>query len=356
VLDEIIVISPELNPGRGGLSDYTLRLAEEWAGRADVRFIIPESLGHRAAALREKLPASGGKVLLQYSAYGFDRLGYPRWLLRALTDWRKTSGGLLVLMFHEIWTFWPVLNKNYLVQKFHRSEIRKLVSVADVIFTSTPSQAEHLREFTSAVQVLPVGSNIRRTARTDDARHAGLAVLFGLQRSRIKALREMQTELKSLAAAGLIKKVTSFGEGKTTEGEQEERGLLSELRLQEGFEQAGALPEAEVSGLLGRASFGLSAQDELSFNKSGTFMAYAAHELNILSLYADVVGPEPLCWLTHPGELWRGLTTDELKSRAQNLRSWQEGTSSWPQIAERFAEGLQLGATSPAGRAGVGSE
>ena len=35
----------------------------------------------------------GGKVLLQYSAYGFDRLGYPRWLIKGVLDWKKESQG-----------------------------------------------------------------------------------------------------------------------------------------------------------------------------------------------------------------------------------------------------------------------
>src|SRR5215218_6745323 len=128
--EEVIIIVPELREGAGGLADYTLRLTEQWRTVAPVRFLVPssadfstgagqsvEEIGRSAEELREKLPARGGKVLLQYSAYGFDSHGYPRWLLRTLTDWKERAAGLLVVMFHEIWGLWPLLNTNYLLQR-----------------------------------------------------------------------------------------------------------------------------------------------------------------------------------------------------------------------------------------------
>jgi hypothetical protein len=125
--DEVVIITPELAPGAGGVADYTLRLVEEWGDRVAPRFVLPNDIERN---LRDKLPSSGGKILLQYSAYGFNRLGYPRRLLRTLTDWKKTTGGLLVVMFHEIWAFWPLLNKNRFVQRMHRADIGRLLREA----------------------------------------------------------------------------------------------------------------------------------------------------------------------------------------------------------------------------------
>ena len=104
-----------------------------------------------------------GKVLVQYSAYGFDRYGYPRWLIEALLEWKKETQGILAIMFHEIWAFWPVWNKNYLLQQLHRRDLRRLLRVTDAVFTSTSSQAAHLTALSPRcpIQVLPVGSNIR---------------------------------------------------------------------------------------------------------------------------------------------------------------------------------------------------
>ena len=51
-----------------------------------------------------------------------------------------------------------------LLQQLHRRDLRKLLQVADVVFTSTASQAEHLTALSPRcpIEVLPVGSNIRR--------------------------------------------------------------------------------------------------------------------------------------------------------------------------------------------------
>lgn len=312
--DEIVIIAPELKAGSGGVADYTLRLVEEWGERVQVRFLLPADVER----LLEKLPDNGGKVLLQYSAYGFDRLGYPRKLLHTLRDWKRSSGGALVIMFHEIWAFWPWLNKNRFVQWLHRADLGRLIAVADAVFASTPSQVEHLRGLGSArdIQVLPVGSNISPTGLPGGVRKAGLAVLFGLPSSRARARQIMQHDLDALLADGRLTEIAEVG-GDTT-------------------------PEAEISALLSRASFGISAQDPLSLTKSGTFMAYAAHGLNILSPYADPLAAEPLCWLTSPHELRARLSPDELLKRAESLRRWQERTASWPEIAARFAAALNF--------------
>jgi hypothetical protein len=356
VIDETAIISPELS---GGVGDYTGRLLENLPRIEGLRLIVPK-IGNRPASsfgqypveetdstaqgLREKLPARGGKVLVQYSAYGFDRFGYPHWLIKALLDWKKEPGGTLAIMFHEIWTFWPVWNKNYFLQRLHRRGLRKLLQVANAVFTSTSSQAEHLNALSprSAVQTLPVGSNIRRVQADDEAREPGLAVLFGLQHSRIRTLRRMRTELKSLGAARKVRKIVTAGSGGSREGNEEELALLLEFELIDSFDQRGPLPEEKISGLLSSCEFAISAQDELSITKSGTFMAAAAHGANILSCYANASKPEPLSLLTSPNELIDGVSADELLSRGERLRHWQERTSAWPHIAAEITRALKL--------------
>jgi hypothetical protein len=346
--DEIVIISPESTPGAGGVGDYTLKLLAHWPSLPNLRLLTPKvSRGRGTDAILKQLPATSGKMLVQYSAYGFDRAGYPRDLIRALIDWKTKAGGLLVIMFHEIWGFWPILNKNFIVQFFHRRLIKQLLDCADVVFTSTSSQAGHLRALTprTRVHVLPVGSNIRHDEDTDPRRKPGWAVLFGLQSARIRALRKMQRSLSSLAAAGRITKIITVGAN--GDGDNEECGLLSGFRLAEGFEQRGPRPEREISELLLTAPFGISGLDELSYSKSGTFMAYAAHGLNIVAACADRSKEEPLCWLIAPHELLQGVSEGELKLRAERLRAWQKRTSSWQIIAAKFADALQLGERSP---------
>jgi hypothetical protein len=335
--DQLIVVVPEYEPGRGGVGDYTLRLLEQLPGREQIRLLVPP--GGMA-----QLPGSGGRVLLQYSAYGFDRLGFPRDLIRGLIDWKNQTRGRLVVMFHEIWTFWPVTNKNFFVQLLHRHAIKRLLQHSDVAFTSTASQAQHLRGLSPGVSidVLPVGSNIRPGANIDFPRKPGWAILFGLQRARIRALQKMHASLKALAAAKQITKVISVGASSGSQGDAEERALLGNLPLAEGFEQRGAQSEEGISEMLATAAFGIFGQGELSYGKSGTFMAYAAHGLNILADCADAFKPEPLCWLVAPHEVLDGIAATDLQTRAERLRAWQEQTSSWDRIGARVAEALQL--------------
>lgn len=356
--DEIVIVTPEIAPGCGGVADYTLRLVEH-LNAPNARFLVPATAGSqnitsnsqvelvvpRAKALLAKLPASGGKVLVQYSAYGFDRFGYPAWLINALLDWKRNSHGLLVVMFHEIWAFWPVLNKNYVLQWLHRRKIRQLLTVADAVLTSTKSQAEHLAAVSSnkiAIEVVPVGSNISCAASPNSIRDQALAVLFGLQGARIRTLQSMREDLGLIAAARKILKIVTFGAGGTTQGDRHERSLLSDLRLADGFEQRGPLAEEQVSRLLLSAPFALSGLDPLSLSKSCSFMACAAHGVNVISPVAGLTEDEPACWLVSPKELIAGLSEIELDARAQHLREWQERTGSWPQIANKFRAALQF--------------
>lgn len=346
---ELVVICPEL--GTGGVGDYTLRVAEQWSA-VRPRFLVAKTgtqlTNYHVEQLGSTLPPAD-RILLQYSAYGFHRYGYPRKLLRALVEWKRETRGVLVIMFHEIWTFWPLLNKNRPLQWLHRRDIGALTRSADAVFTSTRSQAEHLRVASgrAEVTVLPVGSNIRPTAELGGEKQRGVAVLFGLQGSRIAALRKMHEHLRSLAAGGVITKLITIGGGNNPAGDTEEQQLARELQLREAAEFRGALPEEAVSQLLANASFALSAQDELSVTKSGTFIAYAAHGLNIISPYAAASAPEPLCWGSHPAELRDGIADAELRARAESLRAWHERTCSWPRIAEEFARALRLEVPQP---------
>ncbi len=326
---ETIIVTPEIERGAGGVADYTLRLLEEWGGRFPVRVLVPK----RDSAL--SLPESGGRVLVQYSAYGFDRRGYPRRLLRELLDWRKRTGGCLVVMVHEIWSLCAPWNRNFLRQQLHRRALLRLVAAADATFTTTTDQARRLG---SSAEFLPVGTTIGVHPGAEGSRAPGAAVLFGLQGSRLRALRTMHQDLHALAAAGRLARLTTCGAGL----DPEETRLLRALPLADGFAQRGALPEVEVSRELAGASFGVLGLDALSLTKSGTFMAYAAHGLNVLSLAAQPTGPAPLCWLTHPEEWLAGIADEEQRARAEKLRAWQEATASWPRIAARFAGALKL--------------
>ncbi len=364
----ITIITPELPPTRGGLADYTEQLVFHWPGQPDFEFIVPKNSGatsgkfcghpvahvprHRSA-LATALPSDGGAVLVQYSAYGFDRFGYPRWLVDGLLDWKQKTNGRLGIMFHEIWTFWPWWNKNSIVQLLHRRALGKLLASADAVFTTTSSQAAHLSALVPGceVRLLPVGANIvPAAAGKSESRDRGTAVLFGMQGTRIRALLEMKSSLQELAKTQRLQRILALGAVGSAERDEEERRLLEAIALPSGFQQLGAKSAPEISTILATAEFGIAAQDPLSYSKSGTFMAYAAHGLNILSNHADASAPEPSCLLTSTNELKRGVDATELDERGRKLQAWYDRTASWPQIAQEFARALQAPATAGAGK------
>ncbi len=338
VSQPVTILSPELPPTIGGLADYTAHLIANWPGAQEFDVMIP-----RRETFRANLPTQNGTVLLQYSAYGFDRYGYPRWLLDALLDWKRKSDGRLCVMFHEIWTFWPWWNKNFVIQMFHRRAITRLLRAADAVFTTTASQADYLSRLAPGcnVRVLPVGANVVPTAAPPTSRERGMAVLFGMQGTRVRALRETAGDWRALVPSGRIERIVAVGGGTLNALDAEEKALLEALQLRSGFRQLGAKNAREVSAILASAEFGIAAQDPLSYTKSGTFMAYAAHGLNILSKHAAPAAKEPTCLLTSPAELSVGLADVELHRRGQKLRAWYERTASWPQIAQEFARAVR---------------
>jgi len=291
-------------------------------------------------------------VLVQYSAYGYDDSGVPKEFIEALVRWK--SGAVdrrMVVMFHEVWTFLRPWNRSYMAQRHHRRLIGKLAQSADCVFTSTESQATHLKLVSgrSDIGTLPVGSNVP-VSRIKVPREEGTAVLLGLEASRMRVLRTLATELRDLATANRITRLETVGGRNSPQGLAEEKALLSSLSLRDGFTQLGQRADEEVANLFARASFAVSTQDPLSYTKSGTLMAYAEHGLNVISSFANPDAGEPSSLFISPRELVHGIMRTELDDRANRLRAWQARTASWPAIAARFLDALGIDNLRPVSR------
>ena len=352
----LVIITPGIVAGSGGVADHTLALLREWSPLQNLTLLVATSgkvahqwsetvrpLDQTSDAIFAQLPSNGGRVFVQYSAYGFNRFGYPRDLIRALVQWKKRAGRQLVIMFHEIWTFWPFTNKNFIIQQLHRRALRQLIKVCDSVFTTTSSQAEYLRRLNNAsVHVVPAGSNVPRQSSNGATRTDKWAALFGLQNTRVRALEHMRKSLTALGAANQITRIICLGSGTDTNMARREREMLSRLNLSEGFAQHGTLDPDDVSEVLNSVSFGVFGQNELSCTKSGSFMAYAAHQLCVLADFANPSKPPPVCWLVAPNEILSGIEPRELQRRAECLRMWQEQNCSWKVIANKIGSVLAI--------------
>ena len=104
---------------------------------------------------------------------------------------------------------------------------------------------------------------------------------------------------------------------------------------QEMIVRHGALDGTRVSQLLHRAQFALTTVDEATWSKSTTFMAYADHGCNIVSLATSP--NEPLCWTIPADEV--GIINDsELRRRADAMQRWYESHADWRIIAAKISE------------------
>lgn len=360
----IVVVAPQLPPITCGVGDYTFNLTSAWSNTSEFHYLV----AHGAAQSKAQYPnfsinafdcnkesfltklaeLSPSHLLIQYSGYGFHPLGCPVWLADALTNWRRQKNGKLVIMFHELWSLSPWWSKHFIIKQVHRLSIRRLVSLADHIFTSTQDYVECLQHFSpqAPVSLLPVGSNILplSTGRSCP-QQPGTFVLFGMQGTRVRALRELKEDLTKLHCSKLLEKLTLVGGGSNDKSVIEEKKLLESTLPHTAYSHIGVVSSQEVSNILWQAEFGISCQSWRSFTKSGSFMAYAAHGLNILSPHATrQESHKPFCWLTHPRELatQSDILNTTLLERSRQLQSWYRQHADWSKIAQTFKQAFEV--------------
>jgi len=288
----------------------------------------------------------GDDVLVQYSGFGFDPKGCPRWMPDVLAAWKlKKKGRRVAIMFHELWTKRPLWDPRVVRSWRHRYSIGRLIKLSSAVYTNTEGYAGWLRALNPrvSVSVIPVGCNVQVQTIADLAsRERGLLVVFGKQGTRMLALHTMKESLARLAQAGRLNQLLIVGG--SPDGAQTELSFARQFLPEEKLGATGFMDDEALSELLARAEFGVSGQDWLSVEKSTTFMAYAAHGLNILSPYAGTDERAPFNWLTGVDEL---LTDDmqmeqKLRDRSRSLREWYESTASWSAIATKMSAGLRI--------------
>lgn len=357
-LTPIVTILPQLPPTVCGVGDYTTRLLTEWNeperfhflllnGVDETRALNPELAVTRIEAQKASLLAAlrshrDADVLLQYIPYGLDSRGCPLWVIDAVEEWHKNkpSGRRLVVMFHELWALLPWWRRQFWTQRQHKAGIKRLLEVTDTVFTNTEGYAQWIRDLMPGKEVLvaPVGTNIVPSADDEPVqREEGSWVLFGRQGTRIYALRQLGPELKALYEQGRLKKLTTMGGGNAALQAAEDEAVRACLPA-DAVNACGFVDEVEASRMLSRAELGVSCQTWSSVTKSTTFMAYAAHGLNILSPFAGSEPRAPFNWLTSAKELRenRPELPVLLDERSAQLREWHRQHASWPEIMAKF--------------------
>jgi hypothetical protein len=284
----LIQVVPQLKPGRCGVTDHAIPLANELrsAFGIDSAFVVlnsnercdlpyeviycePAQLLASCAAHSNGRPAA---VLAHVSGYGYSSDGAPALLADALAAVSADGRYPIAAFFHEIsasgapWTaaFWHS----------HRQQnaIRKIAEVCDLVVTNLAVHADWLERETSRkpgtpIRVLPVLSTIGETReRIPLAARSRAMAVFGLPGTRRRAFREL-SRLAALLRALEITEIVDIGAG--TGFPDTIDGIPVHHR--------GELSSRELAAELSHVAFGFLSYPANCLAKSSIFAAYCAH-------------------------------------------------------------------------------
>jgi hypothetical protein len=212
---------------------------------------------------------------------------------------------------------------------------RALAEQATTTITNSPHHATVLNRWTlrSAVQWMPVPSNIPAPAEPAGQTRDGEFVIFGLPYTRLQTLREFADAIRSWHQSGRLTRLHLIGPRDFKFSPQSD-ALLAQMLPRDAVVEHGELEPAEVSHRLLEAEFCLSSSNELTWSKSGTFMAYAAHGCRVIAPQSFT--SKPLQFTTAPNEV-AGISTEAAKAKGGELRRWYMQNAEWALIASRVA-------------------
>ncbi|TLD68424.1 glycosyltransferase family 4 protein [Phragmitibacter flavus] len=357
---ELIIISTPLPPRPCGIGGYTAMLGRYWPEDTRVFHLVDaeaqESARHlglgnilqmertKRSMLQQLNKHPDADILLQYAGRAYDRLGCPFWLLGALREWRRRHPERrLTVFFHELWGEVPWTSKFALTEAASRWISKRLMRLADGVVTNTPHHAARLQRAFGGemMDCVPVGSNILPALdgfpRFEERAKGEFAVLTAPY-GRVQLFREMGEALRKLADKGLLKQVHIIGPSDPRWAAEEKR-LLKDFLPGGQVKMHGILAADKVSELLSHCAFALLAQPVESLMKSTAFMAFASHQMVVVSSRHDDSGEVPQEFLVKPEVLWERDGNDGfLASKAKGLHEWYQEHASWGRIAGRVAK------------------
>jgi hypothetical protein len=295
----IIQIVPEIAPGASGVGDYALGIARALRKhhglntlfvvvKGDTDAVIVEDdfpivrlSGNKSEYLAQELVAvtpHNEPVLVQYSGYGYDKHGVPRWLIEGLRRWKTGSNcRRVVTMFHELYAkSWP-WRRAFWHTRQQQLLACELARLSDACMTSRQGFAAVIRRWReligldNCVHVQPIPSNVGEPERVPplSERRAAMAV-FGHEASRAAIYRD--------AALGLWKTCENLGIEEIVEiGPGEQAFCIAPAFV--NVRRVGKLDATQVSQVLLDCRAGFVNYPVSLLSKSGVFASYCAHSL-----------------------------------------------------------------------------
>jgi len=285
----LIQVVPRLLPGRCGVSDQAVLLAEELRSgfgidtafavvNSDQRCEVPYPVVHCPALnlLDTCLKLTAGRpgaVLVHLSGYGYSVDGAPADLAQALAGMRACGKFQIGVYFHELFASGMPWQSAFWHARRQQRVLRSVAALADLLVTNIGLSASWLERDLArhgrtapALARLPVFSAIGETAqpRSIAEREPGLAV-FGLPGSRKRAYRGLPSLGRTLRLLG-IREIVDVGQ----ECDAPSRVLGIPVR------RMGELPAAEVAAVFSKLSFALVSYPPPCLAKSSVFASVCA--------------------------------------------------------------------------------
>lgn len=350
----LTIITTRLPPQICGVGTFSWLLDRHWPNDSSQHRFLVVDRGRNAGSTESNLDVrefgddwsllsraldeiGSTDLLLHYAGRAYQPLGCPGGLARALTKWKsKLPASRLIIFFHELPARLPLLNRHYWINLCSRSVARKLAGIADLMITNTAEHVATLQKISGRkdIRFVPVPSNIERTASGNSPRDRTEFAVFGLPYGRWRILEAFDVEIQQWVAKNLMTKLHLIGpidEKFDTRSE----ALIRSYPNPNVVMKHGELSPDRISELLSCVQFALTTVDELTWSKSGTLMAFLAHECSIVSKNRSNL--EPLVWNVAPEEI-EGISLHELRSRTDAARRWYDTNVAWEVLARKISD------------------
>jgi hypothetical protein len=359
----LCLLTPRLPPKIDGVGDYSFRLWKSWPDPSEQwKFLVLESADESRNALRgapvravHKSKSSlqqelkdEGKLLLQYSLYGYDRNGAPEWLIAALTEWKaQNPQSKLAIMFHETWATGKPWQKAFWQTSSQKRCLKQLLQLADVAVTSNEANKRDLDSLniTTEVSLIPLGPSFDVSA--GDGKNWQQLLIFGQQGTRLRSLERHEDLIKALVSNGTVKKIVIGGKAADVANEPS-KVLLESWHLPVEIEEVYNFDPERVPTALTNCGLAIISTQSTYLLKSSVFQTVAQIGTIAITLHEHEPG-SPLINGEHflsytrstiPALIERLRNTADLEKISRNVRQLSKVSFSWESIGRRWKEKL----------------
>lgn len=282
---QLIQVLPRLLPGKCGVSDNAIVLAEELEKTFGIStsyvvvnsretcelsnpitYCEPEEMQEACIRLSTARPSN---LLVHVSGYGYQRDGAVTRLANALEGMRRDGQFRIAAFFHELYATSMPWKSAFWYSRRQKATVGRVAELADLVLTNTEHHAVWLRKRRKGapVQVLPVFSSMGEveTPVPFEKREPVLCV-FGSVEMRASAYRQLRSRTQFLQRLA-VREILDMGR------EYEAPADLAGIPVR----KCGLLHSADVHAILSKARFGYMLYGPEWLAKSSVLAAYTAH-------------------------------------------------------------------------------